>query len=181
MELLSDTLLLRPLKSVDIVPFANAIKASHTQLSPWLDWCHEHFTYEDAQEWIHENQAAWQYKISYELGIFSRKNDAFLGCVYLHHLDEQTHSAQLGYWIDSRHQHQGLAKQALKIAIDWAWQDLDLIRIEIVTHPENIASQKTAIACGAQYEGIARNKIYLRKTPIDGQVYALIPDEKSVF
>jgi RimJ/RimL family protein N-acetyltransferase len=181
MELYTDTLLIRPLKSVDILPFTAAVKASYSMLSPWLDWCHENFNYEDAQDWIQESQMAWQHKISHELGIFSRKTDDFLGCIYLHHLDEQTHSAQLGYWIDTRHQQQGFAKSALKVVIQWAWEHLDLVRIEIITHPENIASQNVAKTCGATYEGIARNKIYLRHTPIDGQVYALIPDEKSVF
>ncbi len=99
----------------------------------------------------------------------------------MHHLDEQTHSGQLGYWVTVGHQHQGIAQQALRRLIDWAWQTLDLIRLEIVTHPNNVASQKVALACGAQYEGLARNKIYLRQTPQDGLVYALIPDEKSLF
>lgn len=180
MQLQTDELTLRPLKSVDILPFAEAVSASYAELSPWLDWCHEKFSAEEAQDWIQENQLAWQYGVSFEWGIFHKETDAFLGCVYFHHIDAQTHSAQLGYWIDSRFHQQGWAKKAILCALNWAWEEWRWVRIEIVCHPDNHASQAVAKSCGAQFEGIARNKIYLRETPLDGTVYGLIPQTKSL-
>lgn len=176
-SLTTPRLILRPYKTVDLLEYFAAVQESAEQLSPWLEWCYPDYNQHDAHEWITSSRLSWQTDISYELALFSRHDDTLIGSVTLSTLFPMCNSANLGYWIRSSHHQQGLAKEATIAVANFAFQALDLTRLEIVTHTDNIASQNTALACHAKFECEARNRIFAHGQVCNGLVYSLIPED----
>jgi RimJ/RimL family protein N-acetyltransferase len=56
---------------------------------------------------------------------------------------------------------------------------LRLERLEVLIHPENVASQRVAERCGFQREGLLRSHMLKRNSDErrDALVYGLLPDE----
>ncbi|WP_434144883.1 GNAT family N-acetyltransferase [Photobacterium leiognathi] len=179
-ELSTPRLTLRPFKNADLSDFLTAVHESTADLSPWLEWCDDHFNQHDAHEWINASRLSWQTDFSYEFAIFNRFDDEFLGTVSLSAIIPMTNSANLGYWIRSSYHQQGFATEANTAAVQFAFQMLGLTRLEIVTHIDNYASQKTAKACNAQFECEARNRIFYHNKPLDGLVFSLVPTDLMV-
>ncbi|PSW21138.1 N-acetyltransferase [Photobacterium sanctipauli] len=176
-ELVTDRLILRPYKNVDLLDLVEAIQQSDDTLSRWLPWCSAHYNQHDAHEWIHASQQNWLYDICYEFAIFHRDDDEFLGSISISNLSEITNSGELGYWIKSSAQQQGFATEACREAARFAFSKVKLTRIEIVTHLGNLASQRTALACNAKFECTARNRVIEDGHPINGLLFSLIPTD----
>lgn len=68
-------------------------------------------------------------------------------------------SAFVGYSIDEQHQGKGYMKEALNLMLNYAFDDLELHRIEASTLVDNIKSQRVLKSCGFTEIGI--NKQYL--------------------
>ncbi|KLV10813.1 N-acetyltransferase [Photobacterium ganghwense] len=170
-------LYLRPYKNADLLDLVDAVRESTASLSPWLTWCTPDYNQHDAHSWIHASAQNWLYDVSYEFAVFSRHNDAFCGSVSLNNLSSLVNSAELGYWIRSQTQRQGIATEACLVVSRFAFEQLGLTRLEIVTHTGNLASQRTALACHAKFECTARNRIMMHTQPIDGILFSLIPSD----
>ncbi|WP_256382950.1 GNAT family N-acetyltransferase [Photobacterium toruni] len=176
-ELTTPRLVLRPFKPADLTSFVKAVNQSCEYLQPWLEWCNTDFEQQQAYEWIEASRLSWQHDYSYELAIFDRFNDEFVGAVSLSAIVPLFNSANLGYWITHNYHRQGLATEANIAIIQFAFQMLGLTRLEIITHIDNYASQKTALACNAVFECEARNRIFYQNMPINGYVYSLVPQD----
>ena len=72
--------------------------------------------------------------------------------------------AALGYWIDEAHQGQGYMSEALRLTLCYAFDDLELHRVNASCLPENERSKKLLLKAGFAEEGFARR--YLQ---IDGR------------
>ena len=55
--------------------------------------------------------------------------------------------------------------------------ELGLVRIEIVTLPDNLASQRVAGKLGAVREGRFRNRLLIDGQPQDGVVFSLVRND----
>ncbi|MGF1685758.1 GNAT family N-acetyltransferase [Photobacterium japonica] len=174
-ELVTERLRLRPYKNADLFSLVEAIQDSHAALSPWLTWCTPQYNQDDAHEWIHASQQNWRYDISYELAIFERETDEFIGSTAISNLSEIGNSGELGYWVRESAQRRGFATEACVAVSQFAFQTLGLTRLEIVTHLGNLASQRTALACRAQFECTARNRIVMHDKAVNGLLFSLIP------
>lgn len=176
-QLTTPRLILRPFKTADLNAFFEAVSQSAPYLKPWLEWCDSDFDQQQAHEWIAASRLSWQHDYSYELAIFDRFSDNFVGTVSLSAITPLFNSANLGYWISHSYHRQGMATEASLAIIQFGFQILGLTRLEIITHIDNYASQKTALACNAIFECEARNRIFYRNKPINGYVYSLIPQD----
>ncbi|MBC7463561.1 MAG: GNAT family N-acetyltransferase [Actinobacteria bacterium] len=61
--------------------------------------------------------------------------------------------AHIGYWIDQNSANQGITTHAVTVITKFAFDELNLHRIEINLRPENAASRRVAEKAGYQLEG----------------------------
>jgi RimJ/RimL family protein N-acetyltransferase len=59
----------------------------------------------------------------------------------------------------------------------FAFGELKLSRIEIVTMLDNAASRRVAEKVGFQFEGVARNRLLFKGQPHDAALYSLVPSD----
>ncbi len=82
--------------------------------------------------------------------------------------------AEIGYFVDEGYWGRGIASRAVEMAERIAFEEKDIVRIEILMVKKNKASERVAIKCGYKKEGIAKKKLLLFGKYEDAYVYAKI-------
>jgi ribosomal-protein-alanine N-acetyltransferase len=70
-------------------------------------------------------------------------------------------SAILGYWVDESHAGRGLATRAVAEALEIAFGEMALHRLEAGTRPENVASQRVLERNGFTCVGLLRRNLLI--------------------
>lgn len=175
MILYSEGFKFRPLVPADASEFVDAVAESSSTLPRWMPWAHARYSRTDAHTWIDRCQQEWKDRSSFEFGIFDIESDAFAGGCGLNQFNHIHKHCNLGYWVRQSHQRRGAASQAVRTLSNFAFNELELGRVEIVVAVGNYASLGTARKAGAIEEGVARNKLKLGEDFVDAHVLALIP------
>ena len=66
-----------------------------------------------------------------------------------------------GYWIGEPFARAGYMREAIAAVINYAFQTLDLSRIEAGCLPENTPSRRLLETCGYKYEGVAQSYLQI--------------------
>ncbi len=85
-------------------------------------------------------------------------------------------SAEIGYWLGEPFWGQGIATRALVLLTDWAFRELDIVRIFAHVLDWNPASARVLEKAGYQQEARLRRAIYKDGQIIDGLLYAKVLD-----
>jgi RimJ/RimL family protein N-acetyltransferase len=168
---------LRPWQERDATALFDAVRESTESVGRWLPWCHAEYGMADAKAWIAHCRAGWRDDDHFAFGVFDAASGDLLGGVGLGQRNRRHRSANLGYWVRPSRQRKGVASAAARMVARFGFAQLDLIRIEIIVLPDNRASRRTAEKLGAQFEAIARQRLWERGQPHDAAVYALVPPD----
>lgn len=164
---------IRPYKIEDSTVVCDAIHESMEELKLWMPWCHPAYSIGDSQTWLENQVSAFPKGIAYEFAIVSTSGHYLGGCG-LNHVDKINRCANLGYWVRSSAIGHGVASNAVKLIRSWAFENTDLIRLEIVIAVNNQASRRVAEKAQAGYEGILRSRLFLHDRPHDAAIYSFI-------
>lgn len=173
----TDELLIRELAATDVDALFDTVSASLPTLSQWLPWAKPGYARSDSAAWIAHCQRTWSAGTGYHLGIFDAASGILHGGVGFSDVNTRRRSANLGYWVADASRGRELAVAAARLAATWAFEELELQRIEILVQPENTASLRVAVKLGAVCEGIARNGILIDGQPHEAIVHSLIPGD----
>ncbi|QDU36721.1 Putative ribosomal N-acetyltransferase YdaF [Maioricimonas rarisocia] len=157
----------------DIDAVCEAVLESKRELAPWMPWCHENYGRHDASEWVESRPGAWERKEAWS-HLIVEEEDQLLGTCGLHRIDSLNRVAELGYWVRTSRAGQGIATEASRQLVDWAFREQDLHRIEIIISTENHASLRVAEKLGAQREGIVRSRLLLHGRRHDCVMFAIV-------
>jgi RimJ/RimL family protein N-acetyltransferase len=122
-----------------------------------------------------EAQAAGGTRLA--LAIVAADDDAFLGMLALNRFAWRHRRCELGYWLDARARGHGYATAAARLALDWAFPTLDLLRIEICANADNQASQAVAIRLGFTREARQIQRDLERGRRVDVIRFGLLREE----
>jgi RimJ/RimL family protein N-acetyltransferase len=176
-ELKGGELVLRPLERGDRDAIYAAVVESIAQLSPWLPWCHTGYTVSETESFIELCITAWAQQAHFPFAIFDAQSGQYFGGTGINHIDRQNRLGSIGYWVRSGATGRGIAPKAVRLVARFAFETLQLSRIEIAARPENTASRRVAEKSGAKLETIARNRIVQNGRPYDAALYSLIPSD----
>ena len=105
------------------------------------------------------------------------KPGQILGGCSLSHIHPVYHFCNLGYWVRTSRHGEGIAARATKLAAQFAFEKVKLIRAEIVISVGNEYSKRVAEKVGAHYEGILLNRMVVGKNVYDAHMYSLVPSD----
>ena len=140
--MIDEELLLRPFRLGDSTGLYCAVKESLQELKPWMSWATDSYTELTAREYITIARARWNEGTFYAFAI--TQGEEVLGACTLSSIHSIYHFCNLGYWVRTTHQGQGIAGRAASFAARFAFESLGLIRVEIVVAVENQASLRVA-------------------------------------
>jgi len=101
-------------------------------------------------------------------------NDNVVGGCGIRINQHRKHIGEIGYFVDETHWGKSIAPKAVKLLENIAFQTFRLRRLEILTHPDNKASERVAIKCGYHKEGTLRKVIEHSKGFWDAHIYAKV-------
>jgi ribosomal-protein-serine acetyltransferase len=96
------------------------------------------------------------------------------GAIRLNYFEHHNKKVALGYLIDTAYQGKGLVGRSARAMIDFAFNELNLNRIELRCVPENQASVRVAERLGFIREGHLRQAEMLDHGLVDHFVYSLL-------
>ena len=108
--------------------------------------------------------------------IVDAQSGELLGSIGWRIVDQE--NVQVGYWVGPGFRRRGIATRALRLLSHWALDELGTGRVQLLTEPDNDASQRVAEKAGFGREGLLRRYVRLRDgTRRDGIMFSLLPED----
>ena len=149
-------------------------------LRPWMPWCHPDYSIADTQIWVEKQIASFEAGDEFHFVIVSSENgiDRIAGGCGLNGIHRENRLANLGYWVRSSDAGQGIATQATRRIADWAFQNTELERLEILVSIGNRPSLRVAAKAGAVWEGVLRGRLRLHDKLHDAVMFSIMRGER---
>ena len=176
-QLTDGRILLRPYRLTDTEPLYEAVRESVVELEAWMPWCDASYSRLQSESWLKCCDKAWAEGTAYEFAIMDSKTNGFLGACGLNQINKGDKIANLGYWVRTSKNMQGIATSAVKLLVQLGFHEIGLNRVEIIAATGNKASQRVAEKAGATREGILRNRITINDRVLDAAMFSLIPQD----
>lgn len=126
---------------------------------------------ESEKEWLKKNKQ--KIKDNFEHNYAILYNNKVVGACGLKINQHRKYIGEIGYFLDEAYWGKGITTEAVKLLEKIGFEKLKLTRIEILMRPENKASERVAIKCKYEKEGLlkklTRDK---KKAPHDCYIYA---------
>ena len=132
----------------------------------------------DALRQLVESERARQRgeRVSFAL-VEPRDPDVLLGGASLNDMHQASRRGAIGYWLAPHARGRGVATHAVRLLAQWAFADLDIVRLELMCGPDNDASQRVAERCGFIREGVLRSHLPFKGGRRDTVLFSLLPEE----
>ena len=99
--------------------------------------------------------------------------DNFCGVIgFVRQTDIHKLSVELGYWIGEAYWHKGIATQAIHLATEWAFSNLDINRIFASVFEHNHGSMKVLLKNNYQREAILKKAVLKNGQILDEHIFA---------
>ncbi|MGH3072816.1 MAG: GNAT family N-acetyltransferase [Gaiellaceae bacterium] len=174
MDLTDGVLVLRP-PTADDVPAVEAA-CQDPEIPRWIPMIPRPYTAESAREfvdWSRERTEAGDHSFV----IVSAAGGELLGAIGMS-VNARMRNGHVGYWVAAHARRTGVASGALRLLASWALGEGGFGRLELVTDPDNHASQAVAEKVGFRREGILRSHIEHRDgRRRDSVMFSLLPGE----
>ncbi len=124
----------------------------------------------------HSRERERQLGSGYGFGVFVGGN--FAGEVNLNSVQRGPfQNAYVGYWIDQRQAGHGYTPEGVVAVIRYAFEELDLHRVQISIVPRNTASRRVVEKIGVRAEGVAERYLEINGTWEDHIRFAMTSEE----
>lgn len=153
MELRESDLLLRPFRDEDALAIAAACDDPDT--ARFIPGMPSPYTEDDAREYIELCRSWWAAGERCARAIVDAETGELLGSVDVR-LGE---AGSIGYWIALGARGRGVATRALVLLASWALAEGGVRRLELITHPDNVASQRVAEKAGFRRVGVREHEL----------------------
>jgi len=173
---MSSDIRIRPFQREDAFALYESVRESMEQLRPWMPWCHSQYAISEAEEWIDKQRTAFDTSDEYHFAIIS--GSEFAGVCGLNGVRRVNRLANLGYWVRTSFTGRGIATRATRLLADWAFQNTDLNRLEILVAIRNHASLRVAAKAGAVWEGVLRGRLHLQGEPQDAVLFSIVRSDR---
>ncbi|HEX5985622.1 MAG TPA: NUDIX hydrolase [Nocardioides sp.] len=165
---------LRPWRDEDV----DAAVAGHDQtIADWFGRTEVAATREEYLEALQRWRAGWE-DDRRTVNFVVEAQGQLVGNVEVRVKDDRI--GELSWVLYAGHRGRGYAVRAVRVLIDWAFEELDLVRIEAYVNNANEASKRVATRSGLHREGIMRGREVLRGERHDTVLYARLRQDPPV-
>jgi RimJ/RimL family protein N-acetyltransferase len=173
-ELRDGTLVLRPWR-LDDAPRVTEI-CSDPEISRWTS-VPSPYHEQHARTWIEQTIRDWDDRKHAAFAVTDAASGEVVGAIGLRLHEDYALQASIGYWVAKDARFRGVATGALRLVSRWALRELGLPRVQLVTDPENVASQLVAERAGFRREGLLRLYLAIHGGRRDCLMFSLLADE----
>ena len=128
------------------------------------------------RDWIGRYEGGWE--DGSRAGFSVRGRDgAFVGFAALVDLDLERREAELGYMVAPAARGRGVARRSVELLTHWAFDALELLRVELRIDVENAPSARVAEGAGYRLEGVLRNVHFKEDSRCDLGVWSRLSSD----
>ena len=162
--------MLRPWREADVP--ALVVACNDPEITRWIPVIPSPYTEADALAFVRGEVGP-----APEHSFAIARDHTLVGAIGLG-VNSMNYRGRIGYWIAEPARGHGLCTRALRLLSRWALDDLELRRLELITDPDNIGSQRVAEKVGFTREGVLRSHLLHPDGRIrDSVMFSLLPGE----
>jgi RimJ/RimL family protein N-acetyltransferase len=166
-ELREGDLVLRRWEEADVPALVEA--CNDAEIVRWIPVIPSPYTEEHARAFVAGTDEDYSLAITLD--------GAVVGAIGLG-LNRPAYRGRIGYWIAASARGAGTCTRALRLLCRWALEELGLRRLELITDPDNHASQRVAEKVGFRREGVLRSHLLHPDGRLrDSVMFSLLPGE----
>lgn len=158
-EFSSEHLYLRRYRPEDSAVYFQMLQANRDHLREFLPPLLEAVQNEaDAERVLRQLIAEWQPGNLFIFGVWEKGSNSYVGEAYLANPDWHVPCIELGYFVTKENTGRGYATEAAQATLQFAFEYLKVVRVELQCAADNEASQRVAERCGFTLEGRQRQR-----------------------
>jgi ribosomal-protein-alanine N-acetyltransferase len=170
----TDRLLLRRLTLEDVDDYyAFASDPLVTLHTIWMS----HKSIEDSLIYLRAVIQKYEMRESFHWGIILKETNQVIGRSGLIHCDTPHQKAEIGFGLSSRYWGQGIITEANQAILQYAFEQLEINRIEGRCNRDNLASAKSMEKLGMAFEGMLRKQLKIQGQFIDQKMYGILASD----
>jgi len=150
--------------------------ASDNDICKYMRWT-RHENKEETMNKISSWVDSYNNKSFYQWAITLKENDEPIGAIGLFIVNEFDLCGDVGYCVGKKYWGQGIATEALKAVLQYAFGIIGFNRIETYHSINNPASGRVMEKCGMTFEGLARQKYKSVQGFEDSNMYSILRED----
>lgn len=180
-EITTERLFLRGYRPGDGAMYFQALRANWEHLYEFMPLHYLSLQSEaDAEVVIRKLGAEWQLRNLFLFGVWQKDTGHYVGETYLANADWHVPCIEVGYFVLHASTGKGIATEAARATIKFAFEHLRVDRVELQCAADNMASQRVAEHCGFHLEGRFRQRQRKKSGDlVDRLWYGLLKEEYS--
>lgn len=133
------------------------------------------FPYDESDflEFLSYNEHYWERELVAGWAVVDAGDDGLLAMISLQVVAVRQ-AGEIGYWCAPWARGRGVMSAAVRLVRDWAFDTLELERLELTTDLDNIGSQRVAQAAGFRREGVLRGYLSVRDRRSDDVMFGMV-------
>lgn len=131
-------------------------------------------TTDDARLTLEKTIRSFEQREYFQWAVMSPSQNELIGLCKLYQLNDKHQSASVGFTLGRAHWGNGLMTDALHTMLRFAFETLNLRRLEAFTHPQNSRAHSVLQRQGFVVEGCARERYIGRAGPQDASLLGLL-------
>jgi RimJ/RimL family protein N-acetyltransferase len=141
----------------------------------WLPVIPSPYGEQEARDYLEQCRLNWELGEAFNFAIVDEPGH-LLGSIAMRVLRFRV--GHIGYWVVPDARRRGVASTALQLLCRWAIEEVGMKRLELMTDPDNLASQGVAERAGFRREAVLRSNLEYRDgSRRDSVMFSLLPDE----
>lgn len=170
MEVRGEGLVLRPWTEADVPAIVAA--CNDPEIPRWIPVIPRPYTEEDARRFI---RGDWRANPGHQFAV--TEDGTVVGSIGIT-VNRESRNGHIGYWCAKEARGRGVTTRALRALCRWGFDELALERLELITDPDNVASQRVAEKVGFRREGVLRSHLlHPDGRRRDSVMFSLLPGE----
>lgn len=168
---------LRQLEGTDAIDIFQAIDSQREYLGKWLPFVIFTKTVSDSEAFV--NSVINASRERFELQFTVRRQDQFIGLIGFKDTDRTNKKTEIGYWLSEKYQKRGIITKSVEKLCDFAFNKLDLNRVQIKCAVGNQRSKNVPKRLGFKFEGIERQgELLTGNIFTDLEIYSKLKSDK---
>ena len=148
-------------------------------LQTYMQWMTDDYSIQHARKFIVEGIKNRLDKIT--LGLALVRDGDLIGSTGFNRLDWAARVCEIGYWIDRDAERKGVITRACQAMIDYAFDELEMKRVEIRCSTENSRSAAVPERLGFKLEGTLRKAEVVNGRAHDFLIFGLLAEDPRLW
>ncbi len=147
------------------------VDSDRTYLSKWLPWVNSTKSSDDTKHFIKDSISKYANGTMMTCVIEYQQN--IVGLIGYNLIDQSLQKVEIGYWLSSRYQGNGIITRSCNFLIDNAFQNMQMDTVQISVAKNNRPSRKVCERLGLVLEGIISNSGKVNNQIHDHAIYSI--------